>query len=145
LFQVDDKGLSERKTLSAFSGLVVLGILLAMLAASTLIASGEGAATHDAPTFPPRTFRGDQALGPSTTFYLLNSDAQAEELREVLELAADQGAHTPLPYYPHVVTLVAGTPDEEAVAYARIVEHLRFGKGKPESIEVVDLRMQETE
>jgi hypothetical protein len=145
VFEIDENGLTERQTLSAFSGLAVLGILVAVLAASTLIASSEGAATQDFANSPPRTFRGDPALVPNTTFYLLDSDAQVEQIRERLELAADQVTHTPLLYEPHIVTLVASTREEEALAYARIVEHVRSSKAEPQSIEVVDLRSQRPE
>jgi hypothetical protein len=145
MFEIDENGLSGRQTLSAFSGLAMLGILVAVLAASTLIASSEGAATQDFANSAPRTFRTNPALVPNTTFYLLHSDARVEELREVLELAADQVAHAPLLYEPHIVTLVAGTPEEEALAYARIVEHVRSSRAEPRSIEVVDLRTQRLE
>jgi hypothetical protein len=144
MFEIDENGLSGRQTLSAFSGLAVLGILVALLAASTLIASSEGARTQDLHDSPSRAFQGSSARVPNTTFYLLDSDAQVEELREVLELAADQVTHTPLLYEPHIVTLVASTAEEESLAYARIVEHVRSSKAE-QSIEVVDLRTQRPE
>jgi hypothetical protein len=144
MVEIDERPFAARETLSAFSGLAVLGILVAVLAASTFIASSEGARTRDLPDSPPRAFQGLPALVPNTTFYLLDSDAQVEELREVLELAANQVTHTPLLYEPHIVTLVASTAEEEALAYARIVEHVRSSKAE-QSIEVVDLRTQRPE
>jgi hypothetical protein len=44
--------------------------------------------------------------------------------------------------YPRVVTLLARTPDEEALAYVRIVEQIRSSQGEPQSVDVVDLREQ---
>jgi hypothetical protein len=140
MFEIDENGLSQRQTLSAFSGLAVLCTLLAILFASTCTASGEGAQSPDGFAAESRSLLSRPAAAPSVTFYLLYSEAQVEEIRELVELAGDHIHQIPL-----VITLVARTAEEEALSYARIVEHLRSGKGKPESIEVVDLRMQETE
>jgi hypothetical protein len=139
--EVNERQVSERALLSAFSGLAALCVLVAVLAASTFIASGEGAGTPNVSASPSRDFGGTEAI-PSTTFYLLESDAQFEEIREIVELAAARHAETPLHHYLRVVTLLAGTPHEEAVAYARIVDQVRSSKAEPQSVDVVDLRAQ---
>jgi hypothetical protein len=112
-----------RGTLSAFSGLAMLCILVAALFGLTFIGSGEGALTPQLYN-TAGTSQGGAAPVPSITFYLFDSDAQAEEIREIVEFGAAQHSPIPLQYYPRV-TLLAGTRDEEAVAYARIVERLR--------------------
>jgi hypothetical protein len=134
---------SARATLSVLSGLAVLCILAALLFGSTFIAAGEGGQTSRLNNTPPPAFQRDPAPVPSLTFYLFDSEAQVEEKRKLLELAADQVAHTPLLHYPHVVTLVASTAEEESLAYAKIVKQVRFREGEPLSIEFVDLRTQE--
>jgi hypothetical protein len=131
---------SVRGAMSAFSGLALLCVLVAALAASTFIASGEGAGTPDVSASPSRDFGGNEAI-PSISFYLLETEAQFEGTTEIVELAATQVGATPLQNYP-VVTLVAGTPDDEAVAYARIIEHVRSSNAEPRSINIVDLRGQ---
>jgi hypothetical protein len=122
------------ETLSAFSGLALLCVLVAALAASTFIGSGEGAGTPDVSNWSPRAFGGNEAPIPSTTFYLLESDARFEEIREIVELAAAQHAEIPLHHYLRVVTLLAGTPHEEAIAYARIVDQVRSSEGRPKAL-----------
>jgi hypothetical protein len=90
-------------------------------------------------------FPGCRAPVESLTFYLLDSDARVEEIRENVEFAAAQHAEIPPLYYPHAVILLAGTPDEEAQAYARIVERVRASKLQQLNIDVVDLRAQKPE
>jgi hypothetical protein len=136
---VNEREVSVREAMSAFSGLAVLCVLVAVLAASTFIASGEGAGSQGGLKSPPNHFGGSDPI-PSTTFYLFESEAQVEEVRSVLELAADQVGRIPLQTYPHVVTLVASTEDEEAQAYARIVERVRSSRAQQLNIDVVDLR-----
>jgi nucleotide-binding universal stress UspA family protein len=123
--------------LSAFSGLAVLCVLVAVLFALTLIGSGESAHTRQL-YHTAGTSKNSAAPVPSITFYLFDSDAQAEEIREIVEFAAAQLADVAL-QYSRVVTLLAGTPEEEALVNARIVEHLRSSKAEPLSIDVVDL------
>jgi hypothetical protein len=139
--EANEREVSVREAMSAFSGLAVLSILVAVLAASTFIASSEGAGTRGGSMFPPHDFGGTEAL-PSTTFYLFDSEAQLEERREMVELAAEQVGQIPLQTYPRAVTLLAGTPEEEALAYARIVEHVRSSRGEAQSIDIIDLRAQ---
>jgi hypothetical protein len=130
---------SVREAMSAFSGLAVLCVLVAVLAASTFIASSEGAGTPGGSKSLPHDFGGSEAI-PSMTFYLFDSEARLEEIREMVELAADQVGQIPLQTYPGVVTLLAGTPEEEAHAYARIVDEVRSRNHGPVSVEVLDLR-----
>jgi hypothetical protein len=138
--EADTRERSTREMLSAFSGLAVLCILVAVLFAATFIGSCEGAQT--APLYDPAlsTSRGNAAAVSSVTFYLLDSEARFEETREFIDLAADQVGQIPLQTYPRVVTLLARTPDEEALAYARIVEQIRSSEAEPQSVAVVDLR-----
>jgi hypothetical protein len=140
--EASERKVSAREAMSAFSGLALLCVLVAALAASTFIASGEGAATPDVSKYPPQPVPGDHAPVPSITFYLFDSEARLEESRELVELAEDQVGQIPLQTYPHAVTLLARTPDEEALAHVRIVEQVRSSKGKPVRIEVLDLRAQ---
>jgi hypothetical protein len=137
--EADTRERSTREMLSALSGLAVLCILVAVLFAATFIGSCEGAQTAPLYDPAPSTSERGAAPVPSITFYLLDSDAKAEEIREIVEFAAAQHSAIPLQYYPLVVTLVAGTPDDEAVAYARIVKQVRSSQG---SVGVVDLREQ---
>jgi hypothetical protein len=139
--KANEREVSAREAMSAFSGLAVLCVLVAVLAASTFIASGEGAGSPGGSESLPSHFGSSEAV-PSMTFYLFDSEARLDEIRELVELAADQVGQIPLQTYPQVVMLLAGTPEEESLAYSRVVEHARFSKGKPLSIEVIDLRAQ---
>jgi hypothetical protein len=141
MFEVDAKRPSAGETLSAFSGLAILCILAAVLSALTLIGSGEGAQTPQLYNTAGASQSGAAPV-PSIKFYLFDSDVQAEEVREIVEFAAAQHSAIPLQHYPRVVTLVAGSPDDEAVAYARIVKQVRSSQGEPQSVDVVDLREQ---
>jgi hypothetical protein len=138
--KADEREPSESGTLSAFSGLAVLCILAAVVFASTFIVSGESAQTQPPFSPPPRAFQGHQAQVPGITFYLLDSEAQLDEIKEIVELAAKEVGQGPLQTYQRVITLLAQTPDEEALAYARIVDDVRSSRGEPLSIEIVDLR-----
>jgi hypothetical protein len=140
--EVNERQVSERAPLSAFSGLLALFILVAVLLASTYIRLGEDAQAPSLTKIPPGASQGDPAPVPGVTFYLLDSDAQGDEIRKVLDLASDQVAHTPLQAYPRVVTLFAHTPGEEALANAGIVAEVLSSKGEPRRIEVIDLRAQ---
>jgi hypothetical protein len=139
---VNKRQVSERAPLSTFAGLAVLCILVAGLIASTYIQAGEGAQAPSLQNTPPGAFQSDSAPAVSVTFYLFDSEAQLEEMRDWVELGADLVGQIPLQAYPHAVLLVAHKPDQEALAYARIVECVRSSTSQPERIEVVDLREQ---
>jgi hypothetical protein len=131
-----------RELLSAFSGLAVLALLVTGLFASAFIASSRGVHTPDLNNAPLGTLRGDPTPTPRISFYLVDSQAQFEEVRELAELVADVVEGLPIQSPPRVVTLFAHTAEEEALANARIVAELLSSKGEPRSIEVIDLRAQ---
>jgi hypothetical protein len=137
--EANERNVSVREAMSVLSGLAVLSVLVAVLAASTFITSSEGAGTPSASKSPPHDSGGSEAI-PSTTFYLFDSEARLEEIRGLVELAEDQVGQIPLQTYPRAVSLLARTPDQEALAYARIVDEVRSSNHGPVSIEVLDLR-----
>jgi hypothetical protein len=142
MIEADQTDRRARGTLSALSGLAVLCILAAVLFASTFIGSGKPGETPHLDSYPPGAFHGNPEPDRGIILYLLDSDAQREEIRHGVVPAAAEVAQIPLPSYPNVVTLLARTADEEALAYARILEEVRSRKGEPLSIEVIDLRAQ---
>jgi hypothetical protein len=97
-----------REGLSALSGLAALGALVALLFVSTFIVPMEGTQAPHQPNSARPVFQADRAPVESLTFYLLDSDARVEEIRENVEFAAAQHAEIPPLYYPHAVILLAG-------------------------------------
>jgi hypothetical protein len=93
--EANEREVSVREAMSAISGLAVLCVLVAVLAASTFVASSEGTGAPGGSKSPPHDFRGSEAI-PSTTVYLLDSEAGLEDSRELVELAADQVGQIPL-------------------------------------------------
>ena len=142
--EVNDRQVSERALLSAFSGLAVLCVLVAVLAASTFITSGDSAATLDVSASPSHDFGGTGAI-PSTTFYLLEIEAQFEEIKGGLGTCGRSNRGHTASDLPARRTSRRWYPDEEAVANARILDQVRSSEGAPLSIEVIDLRAQRPE
>jgi hypothetical protein len=68
--EIGETDRQAREGLSAFSGLVVLCILVGPVAATTFIASGGSAQTPHQYSAPPPAFRSDLAPDESTTIYL---------------------------------------------------------------------------
>jgi hypothetical protein len=134
-----------REGLSAFSGLAVLCILVVIMATTTFISSGGSAQTLHQYASPAPTFRPDIPRVETFTFYLVESEAPPDETRELVEFAAAQEQATQLQSYLKSEILIAGTPDEEAIAYARIVERMRSSRSQQQNIDVVDLRAQKPE
>jgi hypothetical protein len=140
LLEIDTSEVLPRRMLSAFSGLAVLCVLTAVLIGSTFIASGEGAQTRQDYGSLPDTFQGDPAPAESMAFCLVDSESNIEQIRQSAGFVAAEAAQTPWLPYPSVMTLLARTPEEEALAYATIVEAVRASQRQPLHIEIIDLR-----
>jgi hypothetical protein len=141
--EAGDTDLPARQMLSAFSGLALLCVLLVVVFASTFIASGGGA--QATPNSAPRVLQGDSSPVESVKFYLLDSEAQLEEIKQLVELGADHLSEMHMQPYPRFVTLLARTQEEDTLADARIAEEVRSREGHSLSVAVLDLRTAKPE